>query len=214
MFQGISVKDWVLMASGVFALFAVPFTLLGIWRNRVMAQEAENWKTRQEEIGTYNDINTRYAEFLKTLLSNSDVDIGEFQTPRKLTSETEIYKRNLMYAMLVSLMERAHLLYTEIEQFEKSGDSRKGGSLVANALESVEMRFFGKHPNRYKTHIVTTQRPGWEAYFEHYCSHEAFRQYWLTPGPEGTLPGQWHDTDFERFVNGLIDKAAQHSTPR
>jgi hypothetical protein len=57
--------EWFGVFAGLVGSFVVPFTLLGIWRNRVVSQEAENWRARQEEIGTYNDINNRYADFIK-----------------------------------------------------------------------------------------------------------------------------------------------------
>jgi hypothetical protein len=137
MFAGMTFKDWFSVFTSVVGVFVIPFTLVGIWRSRVVSQQADNWKARQEEIGTYNDINTRYAEFLRMLLANPDVDIGEFETPRKLSKRTERYKRNLMYAVLVSIMERAYLLYTAIDRFEKEQLSQDRTVLV-KLLDSVQ----------------------------------------------------------------------------
>jgi hypothetical protein len=205
MFAGMTFKDWFSVFTSVVGVFVIPFTLVGIWRSRVVSQQADNWKARQEEIGTYNDINTRYAEFLRMLLANPDVDIGEFETPRKLANRTERYKRNLMYAVLVSIMERAFLLYTAIDRFENEQLSQERTVLV-KLLDGVERSLFGRHPKRYETHIFKSQWPGWLRYFQYYCSHDAFREYWMAtvPGEAPGVPTQWHDTDFEAFVTNLM----------
>lgn len=205
MLWGITIKDWVPLIAAVIGIFLIPFTLLGIWRNRAISLESDNWRARQDEIGTYNDINNKYADFLKLLLSNPDVDIGEFGPPKEPTTEAERYKRKIIYATLVALMERAFLLYSAVEEFEKTRKMpRRSATLLVAFLDKADRMCFGSHPMRSETHIFQKQWPGWVKYFEAYCGQKAFQEYWQDTAAPHAPPTHWHDKDFEDFINKLI----------
>lgn len=202
-------KDWVTVAVSIFGILTIPFTLVGIWRNRIIAQQSEYWRDRQKEIDTYNDLNSKYYEFLKLLLSSSDINIGETSIPPQLSDPKEKYKRDLMYAIFVTMIERAYVLYREIDKHEKSTkEAERQRTRFARIIEKVETRLFGAQQQRIETHIFANQWPGWKNYIEYYCSHLEFQVYWRhqVPNEKSDHPTLWQDQDFENFISEIIKK--------
>lgn len=114
-----------------------------------------------------------------------------------------------MYATLVSMMERAFLLYTAIDRFDKeSGENSTGRTRFVTCLDKTEIFLFGPHPKKHEIHFFKTQWPGWLKYFEYYCSHKAFQEYWASSVQSEVpyIPGQGLDSDFEKFVDDIIKK--------
>lgn len=207
MFKDMVFKDWVTILASIVGAITIPFTLVGIWRNRVITQQSEYWRDRQKEIDTYNDLNTKYYEFLKLLHANSDINIGEIDTPTRIVDPKDKYKRDLMYAMFVTMIERAYVLYREIDKHERSSkEAERGRSGFAKLVEKVESNLFGSPQQRIETHIFQNQWPGWKNYIEYYCGHVEFQIYWRhqVPNEKSENPTLWQDQDFEKFISGII----------
>lgn len=98
-----SLEQWEL-ASYVVTVVALPLAI------GVFIYERRKERANEEE-ETYNLLSDNYQEFLKVVLENSDLRLF---SPQPVTlSEEQSDRRVVLYAMLISLFERAYLLLYE-----------------------------------------------------------------------------------------------------
>lgn len=102
--------DWREMweiASYVVTVIGLP---LAIWV--FIAEQRKERQSDDDEI--YQKLSTEYAEFLKLVLSNSDLRLMSQQTITGLTEEQQ-ERRWVLFSILVALFERAYILVYEEE---------------------------------------------------------------------------------------------------
>lgn len=74
-------------------------------------EREENEKEREsKEYLVYNSLDDKYVDFLKLCLEHSDLNISHFDPDVRLTAKQE-YRQIKIFEILVSLFERAYLLY-------------------------------------------------------------------------------------------------------
>jgi hypothetical protein len=66
-----------------------------------------------EDEELYQRLSDEYAEFLKLVLENSDLQIRSHPSHKPLLNEEQIERRNILFEILVSLFERAYILVYE-----------------------------------------------------------------------------------------------------
>jgi hypothetical protein len=81
-----------------------------------------NWKERRDrEYGTYHALDDKYIDYLKLCLQHPDLDVADLPQKTKSTQGPDRKHRELlMFSILISIMERAYLMYQD-----KSGKVRK-----------------------------------------------------------------------------------------
>lgn len=99
-----NLEHWEL-ASYVVTVIALPFAIIVfIWEQR---RERTN---EEEEI--YQRLSDEYAEFLKLVLQNADLQLTAARSPTSLSPE-QMERKRVLFDILVSLFERAYILVYE-----------------------------------------------------------------------------------------------------
>ena len=101
---------WELL-SYVVTVIALPLAIFTFWREQ--QQEREN-----EEEETYQLLSDAYADFLKLVMANPDLQLRSTVATPTLSDEQR-ERRQVVFEMLVSLFERAYLLAFDTEMTEK-----------------------------------------------------------------------------------------------
>jgi len=98
-----TLEQWEL-ASYVVTVVALPLAIV------VFVYERRNERANEEE-ETYQVLSDNYQDFLKVVLENSDLRL--FSTQHVPLSDEQSDRRLVLFAMLISLFERAYLLLYE-----------------------------------------------------------------------------------------------------
>ena len=101
---------WELL-SYVVTVIGLPVAIFTFWKEQ--RKEREN-----EDEETYQLLSVAYADFLKLVLENPDLQLRSRRAAPKLTDEQQ-ERRQVVFEMLVSLFERAYLLAFDDEMTEK-----------------------------------------------------------------------------------------------
>ena len=101
---------WELL-SYVVTVVGLPLAIYTFWHEQ--RKEREN-----EEEETYQLLSDAYADFLKLVLANPDLQLRSRQAAPELTGEQK-ERRQVVFEMLVSLFERAYLLAYDEDMTEK-----------------------------------------------------------------------------------------------
>jgi hypothetical protein len=100
-----SLEAWEL-ASYVVTVIGLPLAIaVFIYEQR---KERQN---EQEEI--YQELSDEYADFLKLVLDNADLQLQRASTSDRKLTEEQIERRHTLFEILVALFERAYLLVYE-----------------------------------------------------------------------------------------------------
>jgi hypothetical protein len=111
--------DWVLdtdsweWASYVVTVFALPFGIA------VFAHEQRRERQNEDE-ELYQRLSDEYAEFSKLLLVNTDLGLMTYPTKYRQLNEEQIERRNILFDILISLLERAYILVYDIKMNEQA----------------------------------------------------------------------------------------------
>jgi hypothetical protein len=98
--------EWLEAASYVVTIFGLPLAILVFaWEQR---RERQN---DQEEI--YQRLSDEYANFLKLVLDNADLQLLRKQGPEPEWTEEQRERKYALFNILISLFERAYLLVYE-----------------------------------------------------------------------------------------------------
>ena len=93
--------------SSLASIIGFPVAILVFWNEKQKEHKAREYQT-------YNSIDEKYFTYLQLCIQNPELDLYylplEKETP--LTAEQKI-KRVALFETLVSMMERAHLLYSD-----------------------------------------------------------------------------------------------------
>ncbi len=101
---------WELL-SYVVTVVGLPVAIFTFWREQ--RKEREN-----EDEETYQLLSDAYADFLKLVLENPDLQLRSRRAAPELTDEQK-ERRQVVFEMLVSLFERAYLLAYDADMTEK-----------------------------------------------------------------------------------------------
>jgi hypothetical protein len=101
---------WELL-SYVVTVVALPLAIFTFWREQ--RKEREN-----EDEETYQLLSDAYADFLKLVIANPDLQLRSGRAAREFTDEQK-ERRQVVFEMLVSLFERAYLLAYDNHMTEK-----------------------------------------------------------------------------------------------
>jgi hypothetical protein len=107
MFQ---LEFWELL-SYIVTVVALPLAIYTFWTEQ--RKEREN-----EEEETYQLLSVAYADFLKLVLENPDLQLRSRRASAQL-SDDQGERRQVVFEMLVSLFERAYLLVFDDDMTEK-----------------------------------------------------------------------------------------------
>lgn len=97
--------------SYVVTVVGLPLAILTYWREQ--RKEREN-----EDEETYQLLSVAYADFLKLVMENPDLQLRSRRAGPHLTPEQQ-ERRQVVFEMLVSLFERAYLLAYDDDMDEK-----------------------------------------------------------------------------------------------
>jgi hypothetical protein len=101
---------WELL-SYVVTVIGLPLAIFTFWKEQ--RKEREN-----EDEETYQLLSDAYADFLKLVLDNPDLQLRSRTAAPQLTEEQQ-ERRQVVFEMLVSLFERAYLLAYDEDMTEK-----------------------------------------------------------------------------------------------
>ena len=101
---------WELL-SYVVTVVGLPVAIFTFWHEQ--RKEREN-----EDEETYQLLSDAYADFLKLVLANPDLQLRSRRAAPQLTDEQK-ERRQVVFEMLVSLFERAYLLAFDADMTEK-----------------------------------------------------------------------------------------------
>jgi hypothetical protein len=99
------------LLSYVVTVVGLPLAIFTFWQEQ--KKEREN-----EDEETYDALSVAYADFLKLVMANPDLQLRSRQAAPQLTDEQR-ERRQVVFEMLVSLFERAYLLAFDDEMTEK-----------------------------------------------------------------------------------------------
>jgi hypothetical protein len=117
-----AIKDVFELLSYVVVVLGVP---VGIWQYRqVKVREQEERRLEREARAweVYNSLDDKYYDFLNLCLAYPELDIYDLPDDPAATPATQQQKReSIAFTMLISLFERAFLMYAREENvFKKS----------------------------------------------------------------------------------------------
>ena len=99
------------LLSYVVTVVGLPLAIVTYWREQ--RKEREN-----EDEDTYQLLSVAYADFLKLVMENPDLQLRSRRAAPQLTPEQQ-ERRQVVFEMLVSLFERAYLLAFDDDMDEK-----------------------------------------------------------------------------------------------
>lgn len=99
-----TLKTYLEIISSVISIVGIPVAIWIFYKNK----EKEK---RDREYQTYNALDDKYIDFLNLCITNSELDIYNDQK-LLLTNEQE-HKRLVMFEILISIFERAFLMYRD-----------------------------------------------------------------------------------------------------
>jgi hypothetical protein len=105
-----ALEIWELL-SYVVTVVGLPLAIYTFWREQ--RKEREN-----EDEETYQLLSVAYADFLKLVMANPDLQLRSRRAAGPLTDEQR-ERRQVVFEMLVSLFERAYLLAFDRDMTEK-----------------------------------------------------------------------------------------------
>lgn len=105
----------------------------------------------EREYGTYNALDEKYIDYLKLCLDNPDLDGADIpKTETVPLTEAQRYRELVMFSILLSIMERAFLMYKDKSENVRQAQWRGWESYIrtwctrpnfANALPKIEAQF-------------------------------------------------------------------------
>jgi len=108
------------IVSSIISILGVPAAIYVYYSTKRREQ-------RDREYGTYNALDEKYLQYLELCLAHWDLDVFEIPLPaqkKKVTLEQE-RKEQIIFAILVSILERAYLMYkdqsSEVKKAQFSG---------------------------------------------------------------------------------------------
>ena len=104
------------LLSYLVTVVGLPLAIFTYWQEQ--RKEREN-----EDEGTYQLLSVAYADFLKLVMSNPDLQLRSKRAAPPLTDEQQ-ERRQVVFEMLVSLFERAYLLAYRRRMTEKQRGRR------------------------------------------------------------------------------------------
>lgn len=111
--------DWVFdtdsweWASYVVTVFALPFGIA------VFVHEQRRERQNEDE-ELYQRLSDEYAEFCQLLLTNADLRLMTQSMPPRQMNEEQAERRNVLFDILISLLERAYILVYEEKMNEQT----------------------------------------------------------------------------------------------
>lgn len=99
-----TIKKCLEIISSIITILGVPVAIWIFFRNKKKEE-------RDREYQTYNALDDKYIEFLNLCLDNSELDIYS-ERNSILTPEQE-HKRIIIFEILISIFERAFLMYKD-----------------------------------------------------------------------------------------------------
>jgi uncharacterized membrane-anchored protein len=89
-------------------------TVLGIPIAIILFVNEKRKERRDREYGTYDALGKEYVDYLRLCMENSELDLYEvpLEKERELSAEQKI-RQYAMFEILVSLLERAYLMYQD-----------------------------------------------------------------------------------------------------
>lgn len=99
--------DIVQLVAHIVAILGLPAALISYW---IQTQRQQ----RDQELGTYNSLDEKYIEYLKLCMAHPELDL--FHIPKigkRKFNEDETIQRCAMFEILLSIFERAFLLYRD-----------------------------------------------------------------------------------------------------
>lgn len=103
--------EWLEAASYVVTVVGLPFAIAVF-----LHEQRRERQNDEEEI--YQRLSDEYAEFLKLVLQNADLQLTRTAVNEAAFSEDQKERRRVLFELLVSLFERAYLLVYE-EKMER-----------------------------------------------------------------------------------------------
>lgn len=111
--MGWTFLEWLEAASYVVTVVGLPFAIaVFLWEQR---RERQN---EEEEI--YQRLSDEYAEFLKLILRNADLQLMRAESDEESLDAEQKERRQVLFELLVSLFERAYLLVYEEDMNRKT----------------------------------------------------------------------------------------------
>jgi len=102
-----SANEWLSILSNAATIVAVPIAVL------VYVNEKRK-ERREREYGTYNALDDKYIEYLQLCITHPRLNLYStgLPVPAELTPE-ELIERDAMFEILISILERAYLMYRD-----------------------------------------------------------------------------------------------------
>lgn len=101
-----SIKNLFEPLEPAIKVLGVPVAIYIFWRNKVKER-------REREYATYNTLDDKYNEFLKLCFDHPELGISTVTKVSKDLDEKQIYQRDRIFEMLISIFERAYLMYQD-----------------------------------------------------------------------------------------------------
>ena len=98
----------------LFEMLANIATILGIPVAIALFVNEKRKERRDREYGTYNALDEKFTEYLRLCMENPELDLYDapLETEIELSPEQKI-RQYAMFEILVSLLERAYLMYSD-----------------------------------------------------------------------------------------------------
>jgi hypothetical protein len=90
-------------------------SILGIPVGIYLYYSTKKRERRDREYGTYNALDEKYLQYLELCLENWDLDVSDIPLPpqKKKATLEQIRKEQILFLILVSILERAYLMYQD-----------------------------------------------------------------------------------------------------
>lgn len=105
--------EWLEALSYVVTIFGFPFAIAVFLHEQRKERQNEN-----EEL--YQRLSDEYADFLRLVLDNADLQLLRSQDTRRQLDDEEQERRYVIFQILIALFERAYLLVYEEELSRKN----------------------------------------------------------------------------------------------
>ena len=112
-------NEYLQLAAHVVVILGLPLAILLLYREKVRER-------RDREYGTYNALDDKYIQFLEMCLEHPNLDVSDFpRQDQRQPTEAELRQVQILLTILVSILERAFLMYkdqsTEIKKRQYAG---------------------------------------------------------------------------------------------